>query len=159
VAACTALSVFVWILELSGIAGKHPAAAVLGLSATGVFRHFYFFEMLTAPLLHNDWRVLVFNMLTLYSLGPPVERLLGKRRFVELSAAGVGASSLAFLFANLFSGAISVGYNGGVLAVLLAQAIYFPERQLVIYGIFPLRMRLGALLIGLIAFLSAPART
>src|SRR5262245_25227409 len=42
---------------------------------------FHIWQVVTANFLHNDWIHLALNCMVLYSFGPPLEKLLGPRRF------------------------------------------------------------------------------
>ena len=43
--------------------------------------YFHVWQILTANFLHSDWIHLLVNCMVLYSFGPPMEQLLGPRRF------------------------------------------------------------------------------
>ena len=80
IAVCTGFFLILAVLDLGHIVSWSQALSMLGLSYIGVVRHLWFFQFLTAPLLHADLTHLAFTMLTLWMLGPSVEAALGRRQ-------------------------------------------------------------------------------
>jgi membrane associated rhomboid family serine protease len=75
---------------------------------------------------------------------------------------GIGAGLLTVLFSLLpFDFAIQlrysiiIGASGAIYGLLLAYAMYFPERPIFLYFIFPIPAKYFVLIIGAIAFYSS----
>jgi membrane associated rhomboid family serine protease len=75
---------------------------------------------------------------------------------------GVGAGILTVLFSLLPFGPSQqllrsnvIGASGAIYGLLLAYAMYFPERQVYMYFVFPIPVRVFVAIIGAIAFLSS----
>jgi membrane associated rhomboid family serine protease len=92
-------------------------------------------QLLTYSFLHaNIWHLFV-NMYALYMFGGDLERLWGARRYLNLYFTSVIAAGLAQL---LFSSIAqvppypTVGASGGVFGLLLAFAMYFPRRVIML---------------------------
>jgi membrane associated rhomboid family serine protease len=145
---CTGGFLILTALHLFHVMSWSQALSVLGLSSYGVVHRLWLFQFLTAPLLHANLTHLAFNMLTLWMLGPDVERALGRRRYAGFSALCAGCAMLGFLLWDLGSGMIGYGYSGVIFGLLVAQAMFFPDRVLYIYAFFPLKMRHAVLVLG-----------
>ena len=104
-------------------------------------------RLVTFQFLHAGVIHLLFNMLGLYFLGPTLERSWGSRHFLVfylVSGAVGGAAYVISSLLGVFSGVL-VGASGGVLALLVACAILFPQIR-VILVMFPVPIRFAALL-------------
>ncbi|MFP4105705.1 MAG: rhomboid family intramembrane serine protease [Phycisphaerae bacterium] len=106
---------------------------------------------LTCQFLHGGFLHILLNMLGLYLLGTPLEqRALGTKRFViiYLLAGAVGGLAYVIIGAlfNLDPTIPIIGASGGVYAIVLACAVYFPHFRL-IFLFFPVPIRLAALII------------
>ena len=119
-------------------------------------------EMNSTKVLHGQiWRLFTFtylhdlsglwhigmNMLGLYLLGTPLERRWGARRFFAFyTLAGFAAVSLYMamtVLGPLNASASLIGASGGVLGVLGACAVLFPQFRLIFF-IFPVPIRTAA---------------
>lgn len=94
---------------------------------------------------------LVFNLLTLWVLGPGVERMLGKGRYLFFSFLCAVCGFTGFLLFTRGGGNIAIGYSGVIYGILIAQAMYRPNSVLYFFGLFPLRMKHAVLVLGVIA--------
>jgi membrane associated rhomboid family serine protease len=94
-------------------------------------------QVVTYAFLHGSAMHLLFNTLTLYMFGCDLERMWGARRFVLFYLASVLAAAGAQLAITHATGAIhpTVGASGGVYGVLLAFAVHFPRRRMML--LFP----------------------
>ena len=91
-----------------------------------------------------------FNMLALYFFGPRVESRIGSRRFTVLYfLSGFSGAFFSLLFA--FSSPI-IGASAGVFGVMMAFAYFWPDVQIMIWGIIPVPARLLVILTTLMAF-------
>jgi len=106
-------------------------------------------------------------MLALWMFGTELERLWGTRYFLKYYfVCGIGAGVLTVLFSLLPYGfaqqlhqSIVIGASGAVYALLLAYALYFPDRPIYMYFVFPIPARVFVLIIGAIAFYSSMSET
>jgi len=96
-------------------------------------------QLITSGFLHGGLAHLAVNMFALFMFGRDVERRVGAGRFFQLYFASVLVAALTQL--AVVSGAQeglpypTVGASGGVFGILLAFAMFFPRRQLML--IFP----------------------
>ncbi len=101
-------------------------------------------SIVTYMFLHGGLMHLGFNMLALFFFGPRVESRIGSRPFLIMYfAAGITGALLSFLLA--FSSPI-IGASAGVYGVMLAFAYFWPDEQILIWGIIPVRARVLVLL-------------
>lgn len=99
---------------------------------------FEIWQLLTYGFLHSGLPHLLMNMLALYMLGGPIERVLGSRHFlVYYLVCVVGAAVLQLLTIEYFTGGFypTVGASGGVFGVLFAFALLFPREKLILFPI------------------------
>lgn len=92
--------------------------------------------LFTSHFIHGDWIHLLFNSITLYYFGPPVERLLGSTIFI-----------LVYIIAQLSSGLVTVliqrnnphysslGSSGAVLGILYIFIVYYPMVSIYLFFI------------------------
>jgi membrane associated rhomboid family serine protease len=128
-------NVAMFVLEsLSGSSGLIAYLALWPLGTTGAVS-FEPWQLVTYSFLHAGfWHIFV-NMFALYMFGGELERLWGPRRFMQLYFAGIVAAALSqLLFSSLAASAAypTVGASGGIFGLLLAYAMYFPHRTIVL---------------------------
>jgi membrane associated rhomboid family serine protease len=102
-------------------------------------------RFLTYAFLHTHPLHFLFNMLILWMFGDEVSRIMGDKKFVGYY---LGAAIFSGLFAVPFylSGLLGVnvhilGASGALFSVLYAYARYFPERIILIFFVFPMRIK------------------
>ncbi len=105
---------------------------------------------ITFQFLHAGiWHILM-NMLGVYMLGPPLEERMGTRRFVAFYLSCGVVAGLAYvaigLLASLPPWVPIVGASGGVFAILLACAVYFPDFKIVLV-LFLVPIRFAAVIV------------
>jgi len=150
VGVCIVVFVGVAFLDRLGIVTRQNAVSFLGLSYVGIFQRLWLHQFLTAPFLHVGLGHLLFNMLSLWMLGPGVEHALGRRRYILFSILCAVSSMAGFLLFNWGTGHIVLGYSGVIFGILVAQAMYFPNNIISIFAFFPLKMKYAVLLLGAI---------
>ncbi|MCP4592777.1 MAG: rhomboid family intramembrane serine protease, partial [bacterium] len=123
-------------------------------------------EMVTTKVLHGQiWRLvtsqylhspkidhLIFNMIGLFFLGQALERHWGNKKFfVIYTLAGVCGNLL------LLAGGVAqwidpdipaVGASGCILGLLGAAAVMFPRAEVLVYFLFPVKIRTVAVIFG-----------
>jgi len=108
---------------------------VQSAAAAGTFPSFQPWQLLTYGFMHvGAWHLFV-NMFAVYMFGAQLEQLWGPKRFLNLYLVSVIAAGVAQLaVAALLSSAPypTIGASGGVFGLLLAFAMYFPHRTIVL---------------------------
>ncbi|MBI3400529.1 MAG: rhomboid family intramembrane serine protease [Acidobacteria bacterium] len=141
-----------------------PALVVwLGLVPVQVVHEFRVWQLVTYMFLHGGLFHILFNMLALWMFGTDLERRWGSRYFLKfyfVTGAGAGAltvlfSLLPFGFAQQVHYSVVIGASGAVYGLLLAYALYFPDRQIYMYFVFPIPVRVFVTIMGAIALYSS----
>jgi len=108
---------------------------VQSASLAGSFPSFRPWQLLSYGFLHvGAWHLFV-NMFAVYMFGGQLEQLWGPKRYLNLYLASVIAAGVAQLvIASLAAAAPypTIGASGGVFGVLLAYAMVFPNRTIVL---------------------------
>ena len=132
----------------------------LGLLPQAVFERFAVWQPVTYMFLHStsSFGHILFNMLALWMIGTDLERTWGTRFFLKyyfVTGIGAGATSLLLsAFSSTIYYTTVVGASGAIYGLLLAFAMYFPHRTLILF-IFPVPARIAVTILGAIAFLSS----
>jgi len=141
-----------------------PALQIqLGLVPVWVVRDLRVWQLVTYMFIHAGLFHIIFNMLALWMFGTELERLWGTRFFLKFYfITGIGAGVLTVLISLLpFAAARQlyasdiVGASGAIYGVLLAFALYFPDRQIYYMMLFPIPARIFVLIMGAVAFFSS----
>ena len=107
---------------------------------------------------------ILFNMLALWMFGAELERMWGTRFFVKFyfvcghrrgSDHGAGIASAVRTDTPAVQRRNIVGASGAVYGLLLAYALYFPNRRSTCTSSFPIPVRIFVLIMGGLAFMSS----
>ncbi len=139
----------------------------LGLHPAFVVHYGWIWQPATYMFLHGGIFHIVFNMLALWMFGAELERIWGTRYFLKFYfVTGIGAgiltvlfSLLPFAFARQLQYANVIGASGAIYGLLLAYALYFPDRPIYMYFVFPIPAKIFVAIMGAIAFLSSLGET
>jgi rhomboid family protein len=135
----------------------------LGLHPALVLRYFWLWQLATYMFLHGSIFHILFNMLALWMFGTELERIWGTRYFLKFYfVVGIGAAALTVMFSLMpfdFARQLQhdniIGASGAIYGLLLAYAMYFPDRPIYMYFVFPIPSRIFVAIIGVIAFYSS----
>jgi membrane associated rhomboid family serine protease len=98
---------------------------------------------------------ILFNMLGLWMFGAPIEQTWGTRRFVQYYfLCGIGAG-ICVVIANLLFGnpyVAVLGASGAIYGLLLAFGMLFPDQEILVAFLFPMKAKYMVMLFGGIAF-------
>ena len=118
-----------------------------------------FWRLITYQFLHSTSRFdhIFVNMLILFFFGPMLEQLWGSRKFLVFylvcgAAGGVLYPLLAL--AGWLRVAPLIGASGAILGMLAAGAILFPNMRVLVMFIFPVRLRILAVILALVSILT-----
>jgi membrane associated rhomboid family serine protease len=112
--------------------------------------YFLLWKPFTYMFLHGGLLHIFMNMLWLFFFGPDVERTLGSREFVRfyLICGAVAVLTTTFRYVLAGDAPSVVGASGSVMAVMMAFAILFPDRQFFLFPLpFPLNARALVLIV------------
>lgn len=114
---------------------------------------FHPYQLVTHMFVHGNLAHIFFNMFSLYMFGRVLENVLGPKRFAILYfATGLGA-----VFLNVFldflqvqgiiyggealNNSFSIGASGAIYGIMVAFGMLFPNTELLIYFIIPLKAK------------------
>ena len=126
------------------VGGPYPAVATpQGVVEVG---RFWPWQILTSAFLHGSFSHILFNMFGLWMFGMRIENTLGSRRFLGFYVACVVGASLLQLAVTSYpflAGAPSfptptLGASGGVLGVLAAFGLLYPDEPIYLYFFVPI---------------------
>jgi len=140
-----------------------PVLLNLGLQPADVVTRFHVWQPFTYMFLHAGIGHILFNMLALWMFGVELERMWGSRFFLQYYfVAGVGAAITTIVLslmpvpflAQMYT-ALTIGASGAIYGVLLAYGMYFPNRPIYLYFVFPIPAKYFVMIMGAISlFLS-----
>ena len=141
------VTVVVYVLQL--LLNSPTAGSVITnwLQLTGEDLYFrgQIWRLLTYAFAHNLQSPLhlLFNMMTLYTIGRMVTHLLGEREFLWFyltSAVFAGICSVAF-YTLMGQHPAIIGASGAVYAVFCVVAMHYPRQKVYLFGALPIEMR------------------
>jgi membrane associated rhomboid family serine protease len=141
-----------------------PVVELYGrLTPQAVFERFAIWQPFTYMFLHGGIFHILFNMIGVWMFGVELERMWGTRYFTRFYvAAGLGAAAtqmflglLPFAFADQFYYGGTIGASGALYGLLLAYALYFPNRNILLWFVIPIPVRVFVALMGAIALLAS----
>lgn len=105
--------------------------------------------LVTVMFLHANTFHLFANMVTLYFFGTAVEKSIGSKNFLKFYfASGITASIGFVVVRNILalyqgSGVLgpAVGASGAVIAMFAVVAMLYPEAEVLLYFIFPMKIK------------------
>ena len=136
----------------------------LGLRPERVVTQLSAWQLVTYMFLHGSVLHVLFNMLALWMFGTELERIWGTRFFLKFYfVTGIGAAMLTVLFSmlplaaaeELYYQAVVIGASGAIYGLLLAYALYFPDRPILFFMVFPIPAKYFVMIIGALAFYSS----
>lgn len=121
-------------------------------------------SLFTVMILHGGLFHLFANMVTFYFFGTPVEKMVGKRELLKLYVGAGFIASLGFVgfrnllytiygpeiaaktlmgiqFGSMPTLGLAVGASGAVVAFVGAVAMLYPEAEVLLYFIFPMKIK------------------
>jgi membrane associated rhomboid family serine protease len=149
------LYVLTWIFPVLTI--------VLGLVPQAVMQRAWLWQPITYMFVHGSLTHILFNMLGLWMFGVELERLWGTRFFVRYYAiTGLGAAATTLVWSLLplevssqIYYAVTFGASGALYGLLVAFALYYPDRPILMFLLFPIPAKYFVLIIGAIAFMAS----
>src|ERR1700704_5232354 len=136
--------------------------SALGLWPYSVVHYLRVWELGTYMFLHGGVFHILFNMLALWMFGTELERIWGTRYFLKFYVVtGIGAGLLTVLFSLLPFGFAQqlqysniIGASGAIYGLLLAYALYFPDRPILMI-VFWVPAKVCVAILGAIALVTS----
>jgi membrane associated rhomboid family serine protease len=122
-------------------------------------------SVFTVMLLHGSVLHIFANMITFYFFGKPVENIVGSRELIKLYIGSGLVASLAYIgFSNLthvIHGAglgPAVGASGAVVAFIGAVAMLYPDAEVLLYFVIPMKIKTAVYAFGAIELVNLIAK-
>jgi membrane associated rhomboid family serine protease len=120
-----------------------------------VVKSFYVWQLVTYTFIHGGILHLVFNMLSLWWFGRELEELWGTRAFLRFYFLCAGLAGVCVVLAGYLVGNPTlsmIGSSGAIYGILAATAALWPDRELLFYFLFPVKVKYFVLIIAAITF-------
>jgi membrane associated rhomboid family serine protease len=147
------INVGLFVLRLLSVS-RFDIVTVLGLSSGSVWPLIW--QPVTYMFIHGGFWHVAINMFVLWMFGSELERVWGRKGFLQyyfVTGIGSGLVWLLFNIGNPYS--ILIGASGAIYGVLVAYGLMFPNRIVYIYFLFPIKVKWFVIIIGAIAFFSS----
>ncbi|MFB6116703.1 MAG: rhomboid family intramembrane serine protease [Candidatus Nanosalina sp.] len=138
------------------------AAQVLGYQPTLLTQPW---GILTVMLAHGSMLHLFANMVTFYFFGSALEKSIGSRKLLKFYVGtGLIASIGYILFSNILYHAYgvnmspAVGASGAVVAAVGAVAMLYPDAEVLLYFVFPMKIQTAVKIFGVIETVNLVAK-
>lgn len=129
----------------------------LGLHHLGLVHELKLWQILTYMFLHGGWFHILFNLLGIWMFAGELEQLWGSSLFIRYYlSSGIGAGMFIalmnyYLYAKYQVDPVTIGASGAIFAILLAYGWTWPNRQVLLYFIIPIKVKYFVGIFGLIA--------
>ncbi len=150
-------SVFI-LQQIVGLFEPNMLEAIFGISHGGFAQKFMLWQPVTYMFLHGGWLHIFFNLLGLWMFGGELEQIWGKGRFFRyyiLSGIGAGffiAIMNYYVALRFGTSAVTIGASGAIYAILLAYGLTWPNREVLLYFLFPIKIKYLLIAFGLVEF-------
>lgn len=129
---------------------------IFGLNPNMVLKNLWIWQIFTYMFLHSPFNMLhiFFNMYLLWVFGTAVEQEWGSKKFLHYYIfSGLGAG-LSILLLNAVTApySLTIGASGAIFALLLAFGILFPNAEILLFFIIPVKAKYLVLVYGLLEF-------
>jgi membrane associated rhomboid family serine protease len=140
-----ALNISVYFLQLT-LFSQESMYSVLALNPARFPSTWW--TVVTYMFVHAWLAHLAFNMFTLWMFGPRLEQVWGTRAFVQFYLwCGIGGALAHLIFAQHTA---VIGASGAISGVLVAYALRWPDEEVYLFGVIPMKSRwLIAAMIGM----------
>ncbi len=143
---------------------SHDLIYVFGVIPSDVIERHWIWQPITYMFMHAGPTHILFNMLGVWMFGVELERMWGTNFFLRYYAVtGIGAaittivvSLLPFEVTARTYGTVTVGASGALFGLLLAFALYYPDRPILMAMLFPIPAKYFVVIIGALSYFSSP---
>jgi len=125
---------------------------IFGLVPSLVWKDLFLWQLASYIFLHGDFFHMLFNLLALYMFGCELERTWGSHFFLKyFFVTGIGAGICTVCFTPSLA-IPTIGASGAVFGILLAYALYYPNRIVYLNFLFPIKVKYLVLIYGIATF-------
>lgn len=121
------------IRDYFGLVGLYPDRSLGDVN-------FFPWQLVTYQFLHADFSHIFWNMFALWMFGMELENIWGSSKFlIYYLISGVGGGLMHLLLSD--STGITVGASGCIYGILIASAMFFPNRPIYVYFLLPVKTK------------------
>ncbi|MBL1211716.1 MAG: rhomboid family intramembrane serine protease [Ignavibacteriae bacterium] len=119
---------------------------ITGVDIVGNPYNFQIWQLITYQFMHSTssiWHIAM-NMFILWMFGMEIENRWGSKKFLLFYLlGGIGAGILQISLSPVFTDglAVTIGASGAVYAVMVAFAMFFPDRNIYLYFLLPIKAK------------------
>lgn len=153
------ITTIIYIIQLFGnIVTPGFIETTFGIHHVGLIHQLKLWQPFTYMFLHGNFFHIFFNMFALWMFGGDLEELFGSRNFLRYylysgTGAGICIALMNFyIYGNYGYNPITIGASGAIYALLLAYGMIWPNREVLLYFLFPIKMKYLLLIFGAIEF-------
>jgi membrane associated rhomboid family serine protease len=139
------LNIGVFLLQMAFLDRYIP---VLGLVPADFLGRGYLWQIFTYMFLHGSFLHILFNMLFLWMMGSEIERYWGSREFLKyylITGCGAGVVNVV-VQPGLTTP--TIGASGAIFGLIIAFALSFPDREILLYFFIRMKAKYFAVLVG-----------
>lgn len=105
---------------------------------------FQVWQLISYQFLHGGFSHILFNMFALWMFGAEIENTWGSKKFlIYYLSCGIGAGLLHLFLSPILTGALAptIGASGAIYGVMIAFAMFFPDRLIFLYFFIPVKAK------------------
>ena len=146
------------IQQIAGLFYPGAMEQFFGLHHLGLVQEFKLWQILTYMFLHGGWFHILFNLLGLWMFAGDLEQVWGRSQFLRYYLfCGIGAGLFIALmnyiiYARYQVNPVTLGASGAIYGILLAYGWTWPNRQVLLYFVIPIKVKYLVIIFGLIEF-------
>src|SRR6056297_131549 len=126
----------------------------LGLKPVWTWGRFFIWQPVTYMFVHGGFWHIFINMFILWMFGKELETIWGKKEFLKYYfITGVGSGLITLIF-SLNSSIPVVGASGAIYGLLVAFGMMFPNRNIYLWFLIPIKAKYLVIIMGLVTFFS-----
>jgi membrane associated rhomboid family serine protease len=131
---------------------------IFGLHHQGFVQELKLWQILTYMFLHGGWFHILFNLLGIWMFAGELEQIWGSSLFIRYYLlCGMGAGLFIalmnyFMYTRHQINPVTLGASGAIYAILLAYGWTWPNRQVLLYFVIPIKVKYLVIIFGLIEF-------
>ncbi len=149
---------FVTVLSLVSASTARAVIQAFSLSHEGLAHQLKIWQLFTYMFLHVDFFHILMNLFGLWMFSGDLEEQWGSRDFLRFYVfSGIGAGiCIAFMnviiYENYGVSPLTMGASGALYAVLLAYGLTWPNREVLLWFVLPVKMKYLVIFFGLVEF-------
>lgn len=146
------------VQQIVGAFQPNAMELLFGLHHQGFMQELKLWQIVTYMFLHGGWFHILFNLLGIWMFAGELEQLWGSSLFLRYYLyTGIGAGIFIaamnyFLYLKYQVDPVTLGASGAIYGILLAYGWTWPNRQVLLYFVLPIKVKYLVIVFGLIEF-------